>query len=269
MLFLLIISIHSLMAQDTQTITKQMLHAIEQNNEMTFTMESKERFNGKMKSSKVSVKLIQEPLQIYLFSHYPQDGAEILYRHGKDNNKAIINPNGFPYFNIWMSPFNSKMRKGQHHAIIEIGFKLLADMVKENLTSNPNFIEYKGKENFEGKSCFKLEMNADRFTYKTYTLKESLSTYDIASQKGISEQLIREKNKISTYGKLSKGTSLMIPTAYAQRVVLYLDQNTYLPVGQILEDDQGVFEWYHFMELNINPNFAKDEFTSSYSEYGF
>ena len=33
----------------------------------------------------------------YMLNESPKEGAEILYLEGKNDNKALVNPNSFPY----------------------------------------------------------------------------------------------------------------------------------------------------------------------------
>ncbi len=85
-----------------------------------------------------------------------------------------------------------------------------------------------------------------------------------------SDYLIKEKNsKVSYARRIKKGTTLSVPSAYASKVVVYIDKETYMPVVQMLYDERGMFEKYEYTNINRSPNFDSTEFTTDCEDYGF
>ena len=50
---------------------------------------------------------------------------EVLFIKGHET--ALVNPNGFPWFNLKLNPVGSRMTKNQHHTIIERTAKAAAE----------------------------------------------------------------------------------------------------------------------------------------------
>jgi outer membrane lipoprotein-sorting protein len=65
------------------------------------------------------------------------------------------------------------------------------------------------------------------------------------------------------------GKTLKVPTSYAKRTVLYIDEQINFPIYQEMSDEKGVFEKYEYSNLNVNPVFKADEFSETFSEYKF
>jgi outer membrane lipoprotein-sorting protein len=84
-----------------------------------------------------------------------------------------------------------------------------------------------------------------------------------------SDFLIKEKNNLSYNRTIKKGTKLQVPTAYAKKVVVYIDTKTFLPVCQMLFDDKGLLEKYEYKKISTYPKFSSSEFTTECSHYGF
>jgi outer membrane lipoprotein-sorting protein len=65
------------------------------------------------------------------------------------------------------------------------------------------------------------------------------------------------------------GKTLKVPSSYAKKSVLYIQKDTKIPVYQEMSDDKGLFEKYEYRDVVVNPKFADDEFTTSFSDYRF
>ncbi|MEM7105105.1 MAG: DUF1571 domain-containing protein [Bacteroidota bacterium] len=258
--------------KDARSIVNEMTTAIANTNTLSFTMEMEERINGKFVQSKVSVKLQVEPQKIYIYSWYPNKGAEILYTPSK-SSKALVNPNGFPFFNVSFSPFNAQMRKNKHHTILSMGFEMLGNMINEVVESGDipfdEYFQYGGDVDHNGKSCYKIVLNDADFGYQPYALTQDETLYNLANRMQISEYLIKEKNGISGYGRVKKGTTLLLPTSYAKKTELYVDKSSMLPIVQIMHDEKGIFERYEYSEVLLNPEFNDQTFSKDNPDYGF
>src|SRR5580692_3463479 len=74
-----------------------------------------------------AVKINTSPYKSY--SKDIDKGVEILYLDGKNNNEAIVNPNGFPYMNLHLDPMGKTMRNAQHQAINRLGFSYISNIL--------------------------------------------------------------------------------------------------------------------------------------------
>jgi outer membrane lipoprotein-sorting protein len=82
--------------------------------------------------------------------------------------------------------------------------------------------------------------------------------------------MIKEYNKgISDYKDVREGQDIMIPNFYAKMTVMYIDKQNLLPILIRAYDDKGLFESYEYLNLQVNPKIAPEEFTKGYKDYHF
>jgi len=274
-IFSLCVQLH---AQTSREVLEDMFAAINDIQTSSFTLEIKERFENKYIESKTDVRIREQPLSIYMKQYYPSDGLEILWTEGQNNDKVLINPNGFPYINISLSPNNSRMRKGNHHSVLTAGFNPPADILLYSI--NKAIGDYTISEDYEkyltleqvtkmGIDCYKLTLEQDDFKYEKYTLSKDMYLREISKSKRVSEHMLMEINGIKHYNQVKAGTTILVPNFYAKTTILYIDKNLMVPIMQEIYDDKGLYEEYKFTNIIINPEFANDEFTEDYKAYGF
>jgi len=260
-------------AQDIKNIIDKSIANMSVKNSYSYIFLSKERINGKYIEVTMQTKLVQSPLKIYLNNLAgPNEGKEILYVNGENNNKALINT----FINVSLSPFNSLVRKGNHYTILEVGFGRVKNILvgaRKRATTEANFEDvftFVGTVNFDGRECYKITINDPTFHYEKYTIKNGESLYDIAMRMNISEQLIIERNSsLGGFNSADDGMVIEIPSSYAKKSILYIDKQYYHAVYQEMHDDKGLYELYKFTNLKMNPSFSSDEFTDDYKDYDF
>ncbi len=271
LLFLGMINL-SLIGQDAEVIVAKMLKSIDNCRSMEFDLETRERFGTAYSEGSGHLKLQVEPFKLYMKQQSPNAGIEILYNEGENNNKAIVNPPG-PIKAINLSTNSGKMRKHNHYSILDIGFKNVANLIRKTKAEvGENFNNhFKLSETLdvEGNSCYLLVITFDELDYIEYTVPTDILLRDLADKKLLSEFKIMELNGITSYGKIKEGTQLQLPTRFTNRIELYINKSSYLPISQALFDDQGLFERYEYKNLIVNPAFKPDEFTPSFKEYSF
>ncbi|MEO1436416.1 MAG: DUF1571 domain-containing protein [Bacteroidota bacterium] len=260
-------------SQKVNQFLEKMCKQIESIDQAEFEIRSEERIGQKMVVSTVKARMNTEPFKVYLLCINPNKGVEILYNSSEYGSKAVVNPNGFPYVNINMSPNAAKMRKDKHHSILSLGFhnggKLIRHVIKMNKQSKSCQITDNGIKTINGIEHRVIEIyNAD-FGFEPITLERGLTASQVASKYNVSEYLIREKNKLKGFGTIKSGTTLMIPNHFAKRITLFVDTNLMLPVIQEMEDEQGVFERYEYSNIRVNPQFSETIFQKNCPEYNF
>lgn len=219
-----------------------------------------------------AVKFNKNPRQIYLYIK----GIEVLYLEGKNNNKALVNPGGFPYITLNLDPMGDLMRQDQHHTLNEMGYDYFSTVIQHTLkkVDRTHFDEYFkliGEEKVNNRLCYKIIINNKDFTYKDYTVQPGESITSIARKFFVSEYMILEKNpKFKDYfDPLKKGQVIKVPNSYCRSVVLYIDKFYFVPVSVKVIDDKGLFEEYNYHFLQVNPKFEEGEFTRTYKDYKF
>jgi hypothetical protein len=218
-----------------------------------------------------SVKLNRKPRKLYLNAN----GIEILYLEGKHSGDALVNPNAFPYINLYLDPTGSLMRQGQHHTINEAGFDYFANIIDANVKKTGDkfsrFFIPDGEEMVNGRMCYKIIINNGDFAYINYTVLKGENLNTIARKLYLSEYMILVANrpKVDDYKDVKEGQVIKIPNAYAKYVLLYIDKENFLPIGVRVFDDKGLYEQYDYYNLQVNPKIDDAEFTKDYKDYNF
>ncbi len=262
---------------ETQATSKEildkMLAEIPKTNTLEYVFTGVERHDqGKKEIKNVMLtKWNRNPLSIYMKTYEGPNGkVEVLWKKGERDGDAHINK----MWGLNLDPYGSLMRKGQHHTMFNVGFDLLGDIVThamkraegeqgnyKDLTFDDVFT-YSGDVTFDGRSCYKIEINDPSFKYETYTVKEGDNLTKFALDRRICGYLIVDKNSnVKNFDDFDAGDVVKVPSSYAKKTTLYIDKQTYMPLVQIMEDEIGQFERYEFRDLKINPTFDAKTFT--------
>jgi len=218
-----------------------------------------------------AVKFNRNPRLIYLYIK----GIEVLWLQGKNDGRALVKPNSFPFFNLNLDPMGNLMRQDQHHTLNEMGYDYFAGIIQNTVDrledKFDSYFEFEGEERINGRPCYKININNRDFGYTDYTIGENESITSIARKFHIAEYMILEKNpKFNDYFDiLKKGQVIKIPTWYAKTVTIYIDVLYFLPISIKASDDKGLFEEYNYYFLQVNPKFEENEFTRNYKDYKF
>jgi len=260
-----------------QTLDK-MIAAVDKNTTLTATLQKSERWDGKMVHSKMRFKVQYEPFSMYMYNLAPANnqGVEILYKEGFANNKAYVNPNGFPWKNLWLDPDGAQLRKkgAGHHSFLVIGYQFIGDLAYHYRAAYKNSIKehvrYLGETSFDGRKCHVVELFDNNFHYDNYTVKSGESAISIANKLHVSEDMIVQVNpEVDWFWDLQQGQVIKVPNAYGKRIRLHICKTTHLPVEILVFDDQGKYEHYRYYDMVVNPKFAEDEFSVTNDEYDF
>lgn len=218
-----------------------------------------------------AVKFNRNPRLIYLYIK----GIEVLWLQGKNDGRALVKPNSFPFFNLNLDPMGNLMRQDQHHTLNEMGYDYFAGIIQHSMDKlGSRFDEYfdlVGEERVNNRPCYKVTINNKDFAYTDYTIGEGESITSIARKFYVAEYMILEKNpKFKDYFDILKaGEVIKIPTWYCKNVTMYIDQLYLLPISIKVSDDKGLFEEYNYFFLQVNPKFEENEFTRNYKDYKF
>lgn len=273
-LLLSLTSFHSKEEIAVRQLTVRMSSSIENIKSLRFKLKKKERVKGKILSGEQDVKFNRNPKKIYTRIISPNEGAEVLFLEGKNNNHAYINPNSFPFITLSLDPYGSIMRKNNHHTVHEVGFDYINSIIeyiaKESGANFEKYFIYQGDTTFNNRACHKILIDYIPFAYVNYKVKEGEDLVDIAYRNFVSDYMIMEINKgIDNFDDVVPGQVIKIPNAYARKTYLYIDKVNFLPLIQVMYDDKGLFSQYEFYNLELNPIIPSEEFTRSFEEYDF
>jgi len=261
-------------SQSAYDLCQQMLTSCRKIKTLTFTLLRKERVENEWPEDKSDFKLNCKPHKVYFKQDYPREGLELLFIDGANDNKALINTNGFPWVNVNLSPFGGQLRENQHHTLYEVGYKsvinILGFLWEKYESQAKSMVNLEGSVMWDGHDCYKIKMKNPNFKYINYTVKEGEDLNKIAKDLYLSEHMIMEKNSgVDYYDDVNAGQTITIPNDYATGMDIYLDKKRMIPLMIKVYDDQGLYEVYEYYSVTVNPPLSSEEFTSGYKDYGF
>ncbi len=260
---------------NAKDILKQTLAACDNLKTAKYVLRKKERLiNGTLRESEAIIKLNVHPYKAYVYSVFPNPGAEVLYVAGSNSGNALVNPNKFPFINLNLSPFSPILREDQHHTSLDLGFAYITSVIKNNIRQNENYfygsLVYEGETEWNKRSCYRISINNKNFGYIEYTVQPGENITTIAIKRNISDYMILSVNSgLKGYHDVKGGQVIKIPNSYAKQILLYVDKATLLPLGQYIYDDKGLFEEYELSSFILNPLFQPEEFTAAWKDYHF
>jgi len=258
-------------------IYNKMIAALDANTGSTYLMHSNERLvhSKDMNDEQIFTKVNARPLKVYLkVITGGNKGTEILYIDGEDNNKALVNPGKF-LPDLHLSPSSGLMVKNEHHTLVKSGFAFINAVMKTSVRRmdergkfDSNF-KYEGEVTWNGRSCYKIVIDDDSWTYTTYVAHSGETMSSISLKRLVPEYSLMELDGIKSFEEDLGDKALKLPTVYAKRTVLYIDKANNYPVYQEMSDENGVFERYEYQNLVVNPTYKADEFNRDFADYKF
>ncbi|SMD33039.1 Protein of unknown function [Reichenbachiella faecimaris] len=255
-------------------VAKQMFEQSDQIQSLTYTITKQERIEGQLTKQISFTKMQKNPYKVYLRQSFPNDGMEVLYAENENNDKALINPNGFPWLNLKLNPRDGIMRNDQHHTIFQSGFdhviSILEYLCEKYENEIDEMVDYKGVVDQKGRRAYAISFSNPYFEIVNYTMEEQESIEDVAAKYKLSAYMILEQNpKIKDYEDVENGQVIKIPNDYSPKLNLIIDAEQFIPLKMEVWDNQGLYEQYEYAEVVINPEFDSMEFREDFAGYGF
>lgn len=255
-------------------IAREMFDRAANISSLTYTITKLERIEGEVIKQVSFTKMQKEPYAVYLRQSHPNDGMEVLYVKGANNDKALINPNGFPWLNLKLNPHDGIMRNNQHHTIFQSGFDHVVGIleylcVKYNDQIN-EMVLYNGEVVQNGRRALSITFVNPYFEHIEYQMMADETIEDVADKYKLSAYMILEMNpKIKDYEDVKPGQTILIPNDYSPKLNLVIDAVDYVPLKMEVFDTKGLYELYEYSEVVINPQISAQEFSEDYEPYGF
>lgn len=252
-----------------------MLTACDQIKTASFILNTKERSKeNKIEGGEMLVKIQHNPLRMYLYMYSPNSGVELLYREGEMDNQLLVNPNGFPFFNLKLDMNNPAVRKNSHHTVRHICFDHLTGLIRNYLgemgEKASDYLEPADTVVWERHTCIKIEFNYPDFGYRTYLPKAGEDAVSIAEKLHVNDYMIVCANPdVSDIHDIDAGKEIRVPNMFGRKIIFLIDIKTLLPLVQEIHDDKGMFERYEYRSFVLNPEIKPEEFTQDFPSYGF
>ncbi len=252
-------------------ILKQTIKSTRDIKTISYTITKTERIDGDLVKQITFSKVSRNPLKVYLRQKYPKDGMEVLFTGGE---KALINPNGFPWFNLRLSPLGNLVRENQHHTILESGYDHVIN-VFEHIINKYDSVVYSmlsiEKDTiWDSQEVWKIQFKNTSYKVSNYTMKKGETVMQVARRDMISEYWLLEQNEsLKSFNDERPGEVIKLPSDYAPSMELYVDKVRLIPMVMKVYDQNGLFENYSYSGVTINPAIKDMEFDRHYEEYGF
>jgi outer membrane lipoprotein-sorting protein len=259
---------------DAIKIIRQMFQATKKVKSLSYTMVKRERIKGQILTQKSRVKLALSPLRTYLYQESPKKGLEVLFSEGNYNDKCIINPNGFPWINIYLPPLHPRVLHNQHHNLYKSGYAYVVGILEHLMRKYEpvlhKIITCKPDVLWQGRQAYMIHLDNPSFTLQKHEIKPGETAWDIAKQYMIGEYMVLDRNPdFGFYTDLTPGKSLVIPNDYARRMEIVILKENMLPALLRVYDEKGLFEEYQYLDLMLNPVFSDSDFSKTNPNYGF
>jgi hypothetical protein len=251
-------------------LLSQMNDSIKKINTLKMHIYAIERIEKSYLSANSQIKINSSPRKLYFIN--PKKKLEILHIPS-EGDKAIVKPHIFPYVTMQLDPHGNLMRKNQHYTINELGFEFISKSIAFTISKDKEgskHFKYHGKIKKNGINCYFIEYENPHYSYVDYTIGKKETVTSLSYKLCVNDYLVRYKNDlINDFGFLKEGKVIKVPTLYCKKAVVYLAENTMLPISLSLFDDVGLFESYEFTNIEINPHIKDEEFTTKYKTYKF
>jgi len=260
--------------QSARELAKTMFTKTKQIKTLTYTIKKKERIDGEMIGQISFVKLVRKKFKVYIKQDFPNKGMEVLYVRGTNNNKALVNPNGFPWFNIRLDPYGSLMRANQHHTVHRSGFDYVVSILEYLFDKYDTIINTIVKKQrtviFDGHACYVIMFSNPYFKFFDYKVRHGETLTTISERTKLSDYMILKRNEaVDDYDDVNSGQIIEIPNDYSPKMIIYIDKQRMIPLVMKIYDDLGLYEQYEYINVVVNPFLKPDEFTKGYEGYGF
>ena len=255
-------------------LTLQMIEKTLSISEMSFDMKKTERIDDEYITESFRTKLSCEPFKVYSKKIEADKTPELLYKDGWNDNKALINPDGFPWFNLSFDPSNHFMRRGQHHTLRETGYRYAISVLKflfeKYNVEDEGMSKYLPSETVNNVDCWLIQFDNKYYKTVNYTVKEGEDVVDIAKKLYLSEFKILEYNDdVDDYHDVSPGQVIKICNDYSPKMIMAIDKKRLIPISIKVYDENGLFEQYEYSNVVIESGFKEEEFSEEFAQYGF
>lgn len=236
---------------------------------LMFKAEIYARLKGNDYNQKADFKIQRKPLKIY-YRQYLGNNIELLYDETKNKEKALVNPDGFPFANLNLSPYSSLILKRQHHNVFEADpLYTLEQILKMVEDCKTNECVIKLSDTILNHRKLKVFWY-ENLNYEITEIrpKEDIDLLDLAKKLGLNFYSIASLNKgFDSDTEIDEGETVRIPSSYAKEIVLFIDQDQIFEVQ--VYDKKGLFEKMKYIWFKKDVQFKSLDFSKENPDYNF
>lgn len=202
------------------------------------------------------VSVRNHPLNVRMEVLAPNKGAVVEYNASEDKSEAFVTPRKWAPAIKFKRDIHGNLLRPGHYSIDETSLNFIGGIIKKSealFTQRGIYqkgVRYWGQLHIEGVACHKIEFMDHEYRTTAYQVKKGESLISLARAKVINPYKIKELNpSIKTYYDVKPGQTILIPTSYAKKCVIYIDTENNLPRRLEIYDEQGWFERYSFFDI--------------------
>ncbi len=237
-------------------------------------MEFKARLFARMKGADYKqiafFRIQRNPLKIY-YRQFQRNQIELLYDETLDKNRALVNPAGFPYANIKLSPYSSLILNRQHHSFFESDPAYMLNEINYMLKKCNAESELMTRDTVINSFVYKvIEYKNNGYSIETKIVDKKTDLLNFAQKHHVNfYSLVEENDGFSVSTELEKGARVRVPSCYATRVLLLVSPAELKVKGVTVFDRHGIFESYYYIYFKNKQVFLEGTFNKNNPEYNF
>jgi len=215
-------------------------------------------------------KIQRSPLKIY-YKQFVGNNIELLYDATVDKHKALVNPDGFPYTSIKLSPTSTRILERQHHSVFEADPQFILKQIQLVCTKDIQFCEASVSDTLvKGHKYHKVKLVDKQYKLESLQIVRKTTLIDLSKLHGVNYYSLVWFNKdLDVDSELKPGDIVTIPSSYAKSFILLIHPTEFTLRYVEVIDKNGVFEWFEYLEFKRNVTFSLDDFSSNNPNYNF
>jgi outer membrane lipoprotein-sorting protein len=217
----------------------------------------------------------QKPGRVYVRMLRPIAGREMIYDRTKEKNKLTVHNGQFPDLTLHLDIHGMLATKDQHHTIDNLGFDAAMNIFRSALEAakkegHGERLEYGGEGVFAGRKVTKVIMNTGKRPARHEPARDE-SLFAFAARVGQDPYVIYEANPgiRSLNSDLDEGESYLVPAYYAERCESWHDQETGMPLKQVMYTGKHLYESYEHYDIKLNVPLSDADFDPENPKYAF
>jgi hypothetical protein len=245
--------------------------SLQNTNGMKFRAEMYARLKDEDYHQKADFKIQRNPLKVY-YKQFYGNNIELLYDETVNKEKALVNPDGFPFTNLHLSPNSPLILKRQHHNVFEADpiytIKQILNMVED---CKPDKCLVKLSDTLINYKELKvLTYNNPQYKIVEYRVQKEIELLELANKLGLNfYSIVCLNRRFDSDTEIDEGEYIKIPTSYAKRIVLIIDPEEESVFEVQVYDKKGLFEKMRYISFEKDVEFSKMDFSDENPEYNF
>jgi outer membrane lipoprotein-sorting protein len=234
----------------------------------------------RLRSDKVVIEELaikyQKPGRVYVRMVRPVAGREMIYDRPRNRKKLIVHNGQFPDLTLNLDIRGMLATNDQHHTIEQLGFDQALStfqgaLAEARRVGHGERLEYAGEDVFAGRKVDKVAMLTGHRQAREEAARDDESLFEFAERVGQDPYVIYVANPDirSLHSELDEGERYVVPAYYAERCESWHDQETGMPLKQVMYSRGKLYESYEHYDIKLDVPLSERDFDPENPSYGF